>query len=168
MKKSFRLMAALVLSSCSALAQTTTGTAQKIGDFWYYNFYTQPAPQIQVYRPLQVPLVDTFQPFRQSMQGLEQALQYKQQLQLQQQQLELQRQQNEILARQQIKRLTDPAPDPAPITTTIQQDANKAGRQAKVDQCVGGLLRVPEMLITLAKGEKTIQDVQHICDSLIP
>ena len=68
----------LLLLACSTLyGQTTTGTAQRIGNIWYYDFYTQPAPRFQVYQPLQVPLVNTFGPTQQAIYGLAQSLQWK-------------------------------------------------------------------------------------------
>lgn len=74
-----RLMLLLMLLgiSGSLFGQTTTTTAHKIGDFWYFNSFTQPLPQLQTYQPFQVPLVDSFQPFRQDLYNLGQTLRWK-------------------------------------------------------------------------------------------
>jgi len=42
--KTLLLTIVLIGISVNGAAQTTTGTAQKVGNIWYYNFYTQPAP----------------------------------------------------------------------------------------------------------------------------
>ena len=112
------LIAVFLLLTASAFAQTTTGTAQTIGNFTYYTWTTPPTyyqpftfqQQFNAFQPLQVPLIDTFAPARQSLYELGNAIAYRQAIDLE--------------------------------NRRLQQQA-LWNRQARVNACVGNLIQIP-------------------------